>query len=65
MAAVEEFFHLTGQMWNYALEIMDARMTEEFATLFAAHVVARISDPVEMTPAFDDDEDDQLERLGR
>lgn len=33
-------------------------MTHEFASLFAAHVVARISDPEEMQPAFDDDEED-------
>lgn len=33
-------------------------MTHEFAGLFAAHVVARISDPEEMRSAFDDDEED-------
>lgn len=38
---------------------------EEFATLFMAHVVAWISDLVEMIPTFDDDEDEKSERLGR
>lgn len=33
-------------------------MTHEFAGLFAAHVVARISDLEEMRPTFDDEEDE-------
>lgn len=52
MTAVEEFFHLAGQIWDYALEIVDAGMTNDFAALFAGHVVARISDPTEMIPEF-------------
>lgn len=63
--AVEEFFHLDGQIWDYAYGVVDARMTDEFATLFVAHAVARISNLAEMIPAFDNDEDEQPERLGR
>lgn len=55
MAAVEEFVHLAGQIWDYAPKILDVGMTEEFARLFAVHAVARISDPAEMCLAFDDD----------
>lgn len=58
-AVVEEFFHLAGQIWDYAPEIVDAGMTDEFIALFAARAVAQISDLVEMIPSFDDDEDDQ------
>ncbi|XP_059064175.1 disease resistance protein Roq1-like [Cryptomeria japonica] len=64
-AVVEDFFHLADQIWDYAPEIVDAGMTDKFAALFVACTVARISDLVEMIPAFDDDKDDQPERLGR
>lgn len=33
-------------------------MTDEFARLFAAWVVARISDPEEMRLSFDDDDEE-------
>lgn len=37
-------------------EILDAGMMDEFARLFAARAMAKISDPMEMHPTFDDDE---------
>ncbi|XP_059069673.1 uncharacterized protein LOC131859662 [Cryptomeria japonica] len=40
------------------------RSWEEFLAYFVAHTVARISDLVEMPPAFDDDGDDQPQRRG-
>lgn len=49
---------LAGQIWDYAPEIQDVGMTDEFAQLFAARAVARISDPEEMRPAFDSDEEE-------
>lgn len=33
-------------------------MTEEFSAYLVAHVVAWISDPMEMIPTFDDDVDE-------
>lgn len=62
---VEEYMHLTSQIWDYAYGVVDAVMTEKFMALFVAHVVARISDPMEMIPAFDEDEDEKPKRLGR
>lgn len=46
--AVEEFVGLAGQIWDYAPEILDVGMTDEFARLFAVEAVARISDLEEM-----------------
>lgn len=54
---MEDFFHAIGHIWDYAPEIMDARMTDKFAALFTTWAVARISDPAEMIPSFDDDEE--------
>lgn len=55
---VEEFVQLAGQIWDYAPEILNAGMTDEFARLFAARAVVRISNPMEMQPTFDDNEDE-------
>ncbi|XP_059075203.1 uncharacterized protein LOC131875179 [Cryptomeria japonica] len=60
---VEEYIHLARQIWDYGAGIVDAGMTEEFAAYFVAHVMAQISDPAEMLPTFDDDEDEQPKRL--
>lgn len=40
VAVVEEYMHLARYIWDYAYEVVDAGMTEEFAVLFVAHVVA-------------------------
>lgn len=49
---------MAGQIWDYAPKILDAGMTDDFARLFAVRAVARISDPKEMRPAFDSDEEE-------
>lgn len=55
VVVIEEFTGLAGQVWDYAPEIQDAGMIEEFARLFTTWAVARIFDPEEMRPAFDSD----------
>ncbi|XP_059076310.1 pathogenesis-related protein PR-4-like [Cryptomeria japonica] len=63
--AMEEFFHLVGQIWDYAPEIVDVGMTNEFAGLFTVCAVDRISDPAKMILAFDDDvESDVCDDIG-
>lgn len=56
---VVEYMQLVEHIWDYGFGIVDAGMMQEFSAYFVAHVVAQISDPVEMIPAFDDDEDEQ------
>lgn len=63
--AMEDYMHLAGHIWDYGFGVVDVGMTEEFAAFFVAHVVAWISDLVEMILAFDDDEDEQPKRLVR
>lgn len=65
VAIVEEYMHLARRIWDYGFGVVDVGMIEEFATFFMAHVVAWISDLIEMIHAFDDYEDEQLERLVR
>lgn len=62
VVVVEEYMTLVGHIWDYGAGVVDVGMTEEFSTYFMAHIVARISDPAEMLPAFDDDEDEHPER---